>query len=206
MNDVDTTSRRPQLSNNITQISEFLLQFDGLKSVNRRTYINGGERVENSAEHSWHLALACWAFAELLDDEFDVLKLIKLALVHDLGEIDAGDTFLYSAARVDAHLEERKCVERLAAHPGNPIQNMVGLWEEQESGQSKEARLLKVIDRLLPFLHNMSSQGQAWKDNGIFQDQVLSVHQFIRDESPEIHQWLVEKLDYAVQQGWLKVR
>lgn len=83
----------------LDQLSAFLLQFDALKSVNRRTYINGGERVENSAEHSWHLAIACWAFADLLQDEFDLLKLIKLALVHDLGEIDAGDTFLYSSLK-----------------------------------------------------------------------------------------------------------
>jgi putative hydrolase of HD superfamily len=87
----------------LDQLSAFLLQFDALKSVNRRTYINGGERVENSAEHSWHLAIACWAFADLLQDEFDLLKLIKLALVHDLGEIDAGDTFLYSSLNASVY-------------------------------------------------------------------------------------------------------
>ena len=81
------------MSNELDRVSEFLLELDKLKSVNRRTYINGGERVENSAEHSWHLAVACWAFAELLKDDFDLLKLLQLALVHDLGEIDAGDTF-----------------------------------------------------------------------------------------------------------------
>lgn len=83
----------------LDHVSTFLLELDKLKSVNRRTFINGGERVENSAEHSWHLAIACWAFAELLKEDFDLLKLIQLALVHDLGEIDAGDTFLYGSAR-----------------------------------------------------------------------------------------------------------
>jgi putative hydrolase of HD superfamily len=188
----------------ISSISEFLLQLDALKSVNRRTYISGGERVENSAEHSWHLAMACWAFSEFLQDDFDVLKLIQLALLHDLGEIEAGDTFLYSDNRSSAHVEERKCVEKIASHPGNSIGNLVELWEEQENGQSKEAKLLKVIDRLLPFLHNMASEGRAWRDNGIQKCQVLKMHQFIEHENPEIYQWLVSKVDHAVKQGWLR--
>ncbi len=99
--------RRQYLTDRISAISDFMLQLDALKSVNRRTYINGGERVENSAEHSWHLAMACWAFAELLQDDYDVPKLIKLALLHDLGEIGAGDTFLYSNSRDGAHVAER---------------------------------------------------------------------------------------------------
>ena len=180
-----------------------MLQLDALKSVNRRTYINGGERVENSAEHSWHLAMACWAFAELFQDNYDVPKLIQLALLHDIGEISAGDTFLYSKKRNDAHIEERKCVENIASHSGNSIGNMVELWEEQELGVSKEARLLKIIDRLLPFLHNITSEGRAWKDNDIHKNQVLKMHQFIENESPEIYEWFIAKLEFAVEQGWL---
>lgn len=191
------------MSDRITQISEFLLHFDLLKSVNRRTYINGGERVENSAEHSWHLAIACWAFAELLQQDFDLLKLIKLALVHDVGEIGAGDTFLYSSKRGEAHVAERSCVKDIASHPGNPISDFEALWEEQELGLSKEAKLLKVIDRLLPFLHNITSEGQAWKDNSIKKAQVMKMHQFIEDESPEIYAWFVAKVDEAVDRGWL---
>jgi len=192
------------VTDRVTQISEFLLQLDKLKSINRRTYINGGERVENSAEHSWHLAFACWAFAEQFQEDFDVLKLIKLALIHDLGEIDAGDTYLYSDNRNNAHEAERKCVENLASHPGNPIENFVELWEEQEAGETKEAKLLKVIDRLLPFLHNITSEGQAWKDNNIHKSQVLKMHQFIEDENPEIYTWFISKVEYAVGKGWLK--
>ena len=192
------------MSERISDISKFLLQLDGLKSVNRRTYINGGERVENSAEHSWHLAMACWAFAELLQDNYDVPKLIKLALIHDLGEIEAGDTFLYSDNRKDAHIEERKYVKKLASHPGNTIEDLAELWDEQEDGASKEARLLKVIDRLLPFLHNINSQGRAWQENNIHKNQVLKMHQFVQNESAEIYAWFISNLDYAVDQGWLK--
>lgn len=187
----------------MSAISDFMLQLDALKSVNRRTYINGGERVENSAEHSWHLAMACWAFAELLEDDYDVPKLIKLSLLHDLGEIGAGDTFLYSNNRDSAHIEERECVKQIASHPGNPIRSIVDLWEEQEAGASREAKLLKVIDRLLPFLHNMTSEGRAWQDKGIHKNQVLKMHQFIENENAEIYGWFISKLEYAVEQGWL---
>ena len=180
-----------------------MLQLDALKTVNRRTFINGGERVENSAEHSWHLAMACWAFAEMLNDDYDTQKLFKLALIHDLGEIGAGDTFLYSSNRGNAHIKERECVKQIASHPGNPISDIVELWEEQEAGDSKEAKLLKVIDRLLPFLHNITSEGRAWKDNGIHKNQVLKMHRFIETESPEIHSWFLEKIEYAVERGWL---
>jgi len=188
----------------LDNFADFLLQFDGLKSINRRTYINGGERVENSAEHSWHLALACWAFAEYLDTDFNVERLIKLALVHDLGEIDAGDTFLYGKERESAHIAEKKCVERLASHVGNPLPDMVGIWEEQELGETKEARLVKVVDRLLPFLHNITSQGQAWKDQGVSLSQVQKVHSFIEEYDPEIYTWFLEKLDHASEHGWVK--
>ena len=191
------------MSNRISKISGFLLGLDALKSVNRRTYINGGERVENSAEHSWHLAIACWTFAELLEDNYDVEKLLKLALVHDLGEIEAGDTFLYSSERSTAHIEERKGIEKMASHPGNSIEDFVAIWDEQEAGDSKEARLLKVIDRLLPFLHNISSDGRAWRDHGIHKHQVLEMHGFIEAENPEIYEWLIDKIEYAVEQGWL---
>jgi putative hydrolase of HD superfamily len=89
-------------------------------------------------------------------------------LVHDLGEIDAGDTFLYDKNRITSHVEERKCIEKTALHAGNSIENLVALWDVQETGESTEAKLLKVVDRLLPFLHNISSQGRAWKENGVF--------------------------------------
>jgi len=191
------------LTGRISRISDFLLQLDALKSVNRRTYINGGERVENSAEHSWHLAMACWAFADLLQDKHDVPKLIKLALIHDLGEIGAGDTFLYSKNRKNAHVEERKYVEKITSHPGNPTGEILELWEEQEAGKSKEAKLLKVLDRLLPFLHNITSEGRAWQDNNINKAQVLEMHKFIESESSEIYEWFISKVEYAVEQGWL---
>jgi putative hydrolase of HD superfamily len=191
------------MSDRLSKLTDFFLHLDELKAVNRRTYIRGGERRENSAEHSWHLAMACWVFAAELDEQVDIDRLIKLALVHDLGEIGAGDTFLYSKQRSVAHLNERKSIEDTVAHEGNVIPDMLELWDEQEMGISKEARLLKVVDRLLPFLHNITSEGRAWRENGIRRSQVLEMHGFIEHENPEVWAWLLSKIDMAVERGWL---
>ena len=192
------------MSDKIATITDFLLELDALKLVNRRTYLDGGTRVENSAEHSWHLAMACWSISRSFNIELSEERLLKLALVHDLGEIDAGDTFLYSNDRSDAHKSERACVKRLEGHTGNGISDLSELWEEQETGASIETKLLKAVDRLLPFLHNISSQGKTWRELGIRKSQVLNAHAFIADDFPEIHSWMLSKIQLAVQQGWLK--
>ena len=188
----------------IPNLTEFLLHLDELKAVERQSYTGGGARRENSAEHSWHLALACWSIAESVEESFDMEKLLKLALVHDLGEIGAGDTMLYSEARGAAPERERESLVESAAHPGNGIRDLVQLWDEQEAGESREAALLKVADRLLPFLLNINSEGRAWINNGISKSQVLEKHAFIKDEFPEIWDWVQDKVDFASAQGWLK--
>jgi len=189
--------------NELSTITDFFLELDSLKLINRRTYIDGGVRVENSAEHSWHLAMACWSISRSLGIELSEEKLLKLALVHDLGEIDAGDTFLYSSNRNNAHESERACVKRLESHQGNAIPDLSELWEEQQTGKSIETKLLKTVDRLLPFLHNISSQGKTWQELGIKKSQVLNAHAFIGDDFPEIHAWMLNKIQLAVQEGWL---
>lgn len=191
------------MSNNLEAITKYLLELDALKLINRRTYIDGGIRVENSAEHSWHLAMACWSISRSLGIDLSEERLLKLALVHDLGEIDAGDTFLYSNDRNKAHIAERECVKRLERHSGNAISDLSELWEEQETGRNIETKLLKTVDRLLPFLHNISSKGKTWQELKIKKSQVLKAHAFIADDFPEIHSWMLDKIQVAVQEGWL---
>lgn len=188
---------------NLTETTDFFLELDALKLINRRTYIDGGSRLENSAEHSWHLAMACWSISKSMKLNISEEKLLKLALVHDLGEIDAGDTFLYSNDRNNAHKAERECVKRLESHPGNSISNLSELWEEQETGNSIETKLLKAIDRLLPFLHNISSQGKTWKELKVKKSQVIKAHAFIENDFPELHFWVLDNIHLAVEEGWL---
>lgn len=186
---------------------DYLLAIDGLKHVNRRNYTTPDpatqhQRLENSAEHSWHLAMACWAVADYFNLQVDQAKLLKMALVHDLGEIDAGDTFLYDTQRSQAHVSERMGVERLAKLCSHETE-LLALWDEQETGQSNETKLLKVVDRILPFMLNMISEGGAWRDHHIKRSQVASAMAFINRDFPQIHDWIVAQMDIAVANGWL---
>ena len=187
---------------------DYLLALDALKSVNRRNYTtqlseHTPRRLENSAEHSWHLAMACWSVAQHFKLDVNHEKLLKLALVHDLGEIEAGDTFLYADKRSQAHFDERIGVEKLAAMIGNPVPELLTLWDEQETGHSAESKLLKVVDRLLPFMLNMVTDGGAWTDHQVKRSQVQAAQSFISEDFPEIHDWITEQIAIAVQQGWL---
>ena len=187
----------------IDDVTHFLLELDALKRVNRRSYVTQTTRKENSAEHSWHLAMACWSIAELFALDVNHEKLLKMALVHDLGEIDAGDTFLYADTRTDAHVEERAGIARLQRERGNGISDLSEVWEAQETGSSKESQLLRVVDRLLPFLLNLNTDGKTWIELGVTRSQVAGAHAFIKDSFPPIHDWLSHNIEYATQQGWL---
>ncbi|CAA0119835.1 Uncharacterised protein [BD1-7 clade bacterium] len=191
------------MSDPLDTVTQFLLEVDALKTIDRRTYIKGGSRLENSAEHSWHLAMACWALSEHLALDLCQNTLIKLALVHDLGEIDAGDTFLYADSRNDAHEQERECVARLQGHAGNPIKDLMELWDTQEYSNKPEAKLLKVVDRILPFLLNIENEGRTWRELGVKRSQVVAAHAFINEDFPQIHEWLSRKVTLAVVNGWL---
>ena len=187
----------------IEDVTHFLLELDALKRVNRRSYVTNTDRRENSAEHSWHLAMACWSIAELFELEVNHEQLLKMALIHDLGEIDAGDTFLYADTRQDAHIKERDGIARLQSERGNGIADLSKIWEEQETGNSAETQLLKVVDRLLPFLLNLNTEGKTWRELGVTRSQVAGAHAFIQDSFAPIHKWLSHNIDYATQQGWL---
>ena len=197
------TDQKSVVTIDIEDVTHFLLELDALKRVNRRSYVTETDRRENSAEHSWHLAMACWSIAELFALDVNHEKLLKMALVHDLGEIDAGDTFLYADTRTDAHVEERAGIARLQRERGNGISDLSEVWEAQETGSSKESQLLRVVDRLLPFLLNLNTDGKTWIELGVTRSQVAGAHAFIEDSFPPIHDWLSHNIAYAAQQGWL---
>jgi 5'-deoxynucleotidase YfbR-like HD superfamily hydrolase len=155
---------------------EFLLEVDALKRVDRRTRIVGGSRLENTAEHSWHLALFALVLAEHSDEPVDLGRVLAMAVVHDLVEVDAGDTFAYDAAG-EAHKPER---ERLAADrlfgllPPEQGAQLRALWEEYERGDTPEARFAMAVDRLQPMLLNHADGGRTWREHGISADRVLA--------------------------------
>ncbi len=189
--------------NNLQKQVDFIKEIDKIKYIQRKSRLFNSDRRENDAEHSWHLAVMAIVLAEHSDKPIDLLKVLKMVLIHDIVEIDAGDTFLYADSRGDAHVDERAGITRLQSERGNGIADLSDVWEEQETGHSKETQLLRVVDRLLPFLLNLNTNGKTWIDANVTRSQVAGAHEFIKDSFPSIHDWLAKQIDYATKQGWL---
>jgi len=193
-----------QSPDSLAGVLSFLLEIDQLKTVERRSYVAGGARRENSAEHSWHAAMAVWMLSRQAGVSLDVEHMLKLALAHDLGEIDAGDVPVYSALRHAQAPKERACLERLCQLAPQTLSELLGLWSEYEEQHTPESRWLKVADRILPFLHNLASEGKTWREQGIVRRQVLEVSRPIAHTHPELFAWLEAQSEQAVARGWLK--
>lgn len=169
---------------------EFILEIDCLKGVLRQSYLIDNDRHENSAEHSWHLAVAAMVLAEHAKERIDVSKVIRLVLVHDLVEIDAGDTFIYDdAGNVGKAEREQKAANRLfGVLSEEQGQTFMALWREFEDRQTPDAKFAFALDRLMPILHNVFTQGRSWKEHGIRQEQALAKNRPIEDGSPVLWQ------------------
>ena len=180
----------------------FILETDRLKSVYRQTYITDASRQENSAEHSWHLALMAMTMKDAANwPELDMLKVVKMLIVHDIVEIDAGDTFAYDEkGHEDKAERESKAAGRIfGLLPPEQRDEMLALWEEYEAHETPEARFALALDRLHPMLLNLHSEGAAWRNHGITSKRVLERNRVIADGSEalwEIAQQIVaEALD-----------
>jgi putative hydrolase of HD superfamily len=180
---------------------QFILEIDRLKSVYRRTYLIDGTRHENSAEHSWHLALLAIILAEHANQSLDVGKVIKMVLIHDIVEIDAGDTYFYDAQ------DEKAAREKLAADrifgllPPDQGKEFRDLWEEFESGATAEARFATALDRFIPQLHNYHTRGRSWKEHGITPDRVLTRNIEISSGSATLWEWTQTLIKQATSEG-----
>lgn len=186
------------------QIS-FLLEIDKLKTILRRTYILHADRSENTAEHSWHLALTAMILAEYANEPMDVSRVIKMVLIHDIVEIDAGDTYLYDAAgALDKAERERAAADRLfGILPSDQGREFRELWDEFESRQTIESRFASALDRFIPQLHNYHTQGRTWKEHGITSGRVLERNACIADGSCTLWEWAQALLNDAVEKGFL---
>lgn len=190
----------------LEQQLQFILEIDKLKSVYRRTYLVNGERLENSAEHSWHLALLAMVLAEHANDAPDIAKVIKMVLIHDIVEIDAGDTYLYDD-QGDKQERERRAAERLfGLLPPDQEEEFRTLWQEFESGATPESRFASALDRFIPQLHNFHTDGRSWKEHGITADRVLGRNVPIRDGSKILWDWTETLIESAVVRGILPRR
>lgn len=183
----------------------FLLEVDRLKQVFRRTWLLDLSRYENDAEHSWHLALAAALLAEYATAEIDLGKVLEMALVHDLVEIDAGDTYAYDeVARRDQAERERRAAERIfALLPADQGANAQRLWEEFEARRTPEARYAVALDRLLPFLHNYHTRGKEWRAHGVTSSQVRKRMRPVTEGAPALWPVVEQLLAEAIEKGYL---
>ncbi len=162
--------------NRLRQQMDFLREIDRLKQVQRRSLLLHEERWENSAEHSWHVAMAVWVLAEHANEPVDVCKVIQMMLLHDIVEIDAGDTYVYDEAAMAAKAEkEQQAAERLfGLLPPDQAARFRAIWDEFEAGETAEARFAAAVDRLLPVTHNHGTGGKSWRMHGVSRAQVLA--------------------------------
>ena len=195
----------------LQSIVEFILELDKLKGVTRKTRPLGLDRYENSAEHSWQIALLAASLVQHAPrsvdsgSAIDLDRVIRMLLVHDIGEIDTGDTMVY----VVGGWEERKAAEREAVGrifgllPEAQGDLFLGLWQEFEEGASPEARFANAVDRAMPVLLNLANDGQSWRENGISHERVLGrVAAPIRDGCPALWDYLETRLDEERRRGW----
>ena len=185
---------------------EFVIEVDKLKHIQRQTILMDRSRRENSAEHSWHIALMVLILSEYAkDSEIDFLRVIQILLVHDLIEIDAGDTYCYDEkGRKDQAEREQKAAERVfSILPPDLAETVSELWNEFEDGVTPESKFANALDRFQPFLHNYFTKGQTWLENNIKRSQVISRMKPISNGAPVLWEYVARMIDDAVHKGFL---
>lgn len=187
------------------QIVDFILELDKLKGVTRKTRPLGLDRQENSAEHSWQIAMLAASLAPYAPEPVDMNRVIAMLLVHDIGEIDTGDTIVYATEG----WEERKAAELAAVQrifgllPDAQREQFLALWQEFEAAETAESRFANAADRAMPVLLNLANNGQSWRENGISYQRVVGrIREPIEAGCPALWAYLAERLAYAETQGW----
>ena len=184
---------------------DFILELDKLKGVTRKTQPLGLTRYENSAEHSWQIAMLGLSLAHLAESPVDVNRVVQMLLVHDVGEIDAGDTIVYATEG----LSERQAAERAGAMrvlgmvPEPRRTEFIALWEEFERSDTPESRFANAVDRAMPVLLNLANNGQSWRENGIRYEQVVTrVGPQVNAGCPALWSYPEARLAEARDRGW----
>ena len=184
---------------------EFIIEIDKLKNILRQTVLMDASRRENSAEHSWHLSLMAVLLCEHAKEEVDILKVMKMLLIHDIVEIDAGDTFCYDEkGNEDKAEREEKAADRIFnLLPSDQATELRSLWDEFEGRSTAEAKFANALDRFQPLLHNCQTEGLAWKKHGVKLAQVIEHNKPIAEGSPKLWECIEGYLNRAVEKGHL---
>jgi putative hydrolases of HD superfamily len=197
---------KPSDNDALTRRIQFILEADKLKTIIRNTLLTDRSRFENAAEHSWHAALtAVVIFDAAGDNGMDLSHAVRMLLVHDIVEIDAGDTFCYSPEQRRTQMRrEQQAAERIfGLLPAQQADELRQLWQEFEARQTAEARFANAVDRLQPLLQAIRTEGKTWRQNRIRKDQVIERMQPVREALPSLWGYVMELIEDAADKGYL---
>lgn len=183
----------------------FSAEIDKMTDVLRRTLLINKSRRENDAEHSWHIATMAMLFSEYTVEPVNVSRAVQMCVVHDIVEIDAGDTFAYDVqGNSDKAEREKEAADKLFAKlPPDQGEMIRSLWEEFDAMETPDAKYAACMDRLQPFLHNTLTDGHTWDEGKVARESVEKRMAVIKEFMPEVYKWVAANIDRSVQKGWL---
>ena len=190
----------------LKQQIEFIREADKLKTIDRQTLLTDASRRENDAEHSWHLALMALLLGEYANGrDLNLLHVVRMVLIHDLVEIDAGDTYCYDedGYQDKAQRETAAALRIFNLLPPDQAAEIRALWDEFEAAETPESKFANALDRLQPLMHNVFTDGQMWKRHGIVKSQVIDRNRKIADGAPDLWTFARELIEKAVNDGHL---
>ena len=192
----------------LLQQIEFIKEIDKLKYIFRKTKLINSDRLENDAEHSWHLAMMAIILAEHSNEPIDVAKVMKMVLIHDIVEIDSGDVFAYDTVKSHNNFdEELKAARRIfGILPAEQTEEFINIWREFEEMKTPESKFARALDRLEPLLQNASNNGGTWREFDVKYDKVIEKKQVIKDGSEEIWKFAKNLIDESVEKGILSLK
>ena len=201
----ETQGEKGEERERLEQQIRFIVEIDKVKNIFRQTYLADGKRKENDAEHSWHLAVMAVLLKEHMKEAVDVARVMTMVLIHDLVEIDAGDTYAYDDAGAKTKGErELKAADRIfGLLPEDQGRYFRELWDEFEEYQSADAKFAHLLDNFQPFLLNDASQGKSWEEHGVRKSQVCRRNERLPETSRIVWEKMLEVMDKHIEKGTL---
>lgn len=205
---VGSEERAGMENDRLERLFDFFREIDKEKFIGRQTYLTGAERKENDAEHAWHMAVMAILLSEYANEEIDVLRTVTMILIHDIVEIDAGDTYAYDEeGKATQRERERKAAERLFGMlPDDQGARFRELWDEFEAAVTPEARFARAMDNIQPLMLNAATDGKAWREHGVHLGQVLGRQERTKYGSEQLWEYAYETfIKPNVEKGNLQV-
>lgn len=193
-------------TNNLQKQIAFIKEIDKIKYIQRRSKLFNSDRRENDAEHSWHLAMMAIVLADHSNKTIDLLKVLKMVLIHDIVEIDAGDTFVYDTTKNHSNTDEELIAAKriFGLLPEEQAEELIAIWKEFEEGKTDEAKFAKSMDRFEPLLQDATNDGGTWVEYNVPYQKVYDMNKAIKNGSTTIWSYAENLIKESVEKGFLK--